>query len=448
MFSEAVTLTFTLEDQQGLVAASDIVPVLIDTTVSPSESVALLDSTLDTDSGIAVGSTFHLSTYTLVEARAALKALCNLRGMPPFASCGSAFGLTLFRNPDAESEYVGIGTGTRCAPTPSCFLDLCGLLVSPDGNPQVTQDFSLWDFVKESATNRTYALLDEHLVEQVQTIRDAVGNKLKLASGFRAPAYQKKVCGDSPAEQCAKVSQHMLGGAADLQYVPSAAEASNEARAYSAQCMLPLAAGAGAGACVAEWRGKRPHLHIDNRPAGCGWTCPGEPVLKDSVKAEPELSEKAICAHSDESGTWLCNPRTKLCGDRYCGSSEPTTGQFQTADSSGLSAADDLCAEACEDPDAHICNLHDDEPTWITDAVSVQSEGWVTFTSEDDATTRSVWGCNGVCDDTQATAGTAFTSNLLRCSDSEDDNGGSTFGAAGGPEERACNQALPIICCN
>lgn len=138
------------------------------------------------------------------------------------------------------------------------------------------------------------------------------------------------------------------------------------------------------------------------------------------------------------------------CADRYCGKTSRTTGAVRYLGTDGLAAIDELCQTACDTPyDAHICRLRNEAPGWRIESEPLSEQGWTLATYDDVNSAGSVWGCNGSCDDHEATPQTAFTSALLLCSDAEydeDQNVGSTFGPAG-YDEQTCDNTLPVLCC-
>jgi hypothetical protein len=138
------------------------------------------------------------------------------------------------------------------------------------------------------------------------------------------------------------------------------------------------------------------------------------------------------------------------CADRYCGKTSRTTGAIRYLGTAGLAATDELCQIACGTPyDAHICRLRNEAPGWRIESEPLSEQGWTLATYDDVNSPGSVWGCNGSCDDHEATPQTAFQSALQLCSDSpedDDENVGSTFGPAG-YDEQTCDNTLPVLCC-
>ncbi|MCC5910657.1 MAG: DUF882 domain-containing protein [Clostridiaceae bacterium] len=76
---------------------------------------------------------------------------------------------------------------------------------------QLTKNFQLREFQCRGGTQ--LVKLDSCLLEKLQQLRDKVGVPVHITSGYRTLEHNRRV-GGSPN------SQHMLGGAADIQ-VPS-----------------------------------------------------------------------------------------------------------------------------------------------------------------------------------------------------------------------------------
>lgn len=76
---------------------------------------------------------------------------------------------------------------------------------------KLTSNFDLKEFSCKdgSATPLEFIPNLQELANNLQILRDFLGTSLKINSGYRSPAYNKKIGG-------AKFSQHLLGKAADI----------------------------------------------------------------------------------------------------------------------------------------------------------------------------------------------------------------------------------------
>ena len=78
-------------------------------------------------------------------------------------------------------------------------------------NFQISQHFNLKEFQCRDGSHQV--VLKRDLLEKLQQLRNLAGKPVIITSGYRNPAYNKKV-GGSPT------SRHLLGEAADIQ-IPS-----------------------------------------------------------------------------------------------------------------------------------------------------------------------------------------------------------------------------------
>jgi uncharacterized protein YcbK (DUF882 family) len=76
---------------------------------------------------------------------------------------------------------------------------------------QLTENFALVEFMCKDGTPVPDNLICnvQALAEQLQILRDHLGEPVRLNSGYRTPAYNKKIGG-------APKSQHLLAKAADI----------------------------------------------------------------------------------------------------------------------------------------------------------------------------------------------------------------------------------------
>lgn len=76
---------------------------------------------------------------------------------------------------------------------------------------QLTKNFKLEEFACRDGSLPEGELLEncQELAENLQVLRDHLGKPINIISGYRPPAYNKKIGG-------AKKSQHLLARAADI----------------------------------------------------------------------------------------------------------------------------------------------------------------------------------------------------------------------------------------
>jgi uncharacterized protein YcbK (DUF882 family) len=76
---------------------------------------------------------------------------------------------------------------------------------------KITENFSLHEFKCKDGTEVPEELIDNvtELAENLQVLRDAIGQAIIVISGYRSPTYNRKIGG-------ARRSQHMSARAADI----------------------------------------------------------------------------------------------------------------------------------------------------------------------------------------------------------------------------------------
>lgn len=107
-----------------------------------------------------------------------------------------------------------------------------GYSLAKDGEKAITKNFKVREFKCKDGSDVIF--ISDELVKVLQQIRDHFGKAITINSGYRTPAYNKKVGG-------ATYSQHMYGTAADI--VVSGVKPS-EVYAY-ADSILPKSGGVG-----------------------------------------------------------------------------------------------------------------------------------------------------------------------------------------------------------
>jgi hypothetical protein len=113
--------------------------------------------------------------------------------VPTVAYDAEAFG--------ADYDYPASDDARYLAP--ARFVDLDAI----DPALEIAPNFALDELLQ--AWKGRYAVLQGHLVDVLQDIRDDIGEPLYLNSGYRSPAYNASVDG-------ASLSRHMYGDAADM----------------------------------------------------------------------------------------------------------------------------------------------------------------------------------------------------------------------------------------
>lgn len=74
-------------------------------------------------------------------------------------------------------------------------------------NIKLSKNFHLKEFVCKEGKGEV--LIADGLIEKLQALRDYLGKPITIVSGYRSPAYNKKINGSTK-------SQHMYGRAADI----------------------------------------------------------------------------------------------------------------------------------------------------------------------------------------------------------------------------------------
>jgi uncharacterized protein YcbK (DUF882 family) len=75
---------------------------------------------------------------------------------------------------------------------------------------QLSKNFKSTEFQCKCCKQLPQEGMNPHLIELLQDIRDAIGKSISITSGYRCQKHNQKVKG-------AKLSQHVLGNASDIQ---------------------------------------------------------------------------------------------------------------------------------------------------------------------------------------------------------------------------------------
>ena len=103
----------------------------------------------------------------------------------------------------AAKEYIYANSADARYKAPVRLIDLTKI----DLSQKVTANFKLGDFL--STTKGRYGFMAEYALNYIQNVRAELGVPLAVTSGYRSPAYNKKIDG-------AKISRHMYGDAIDV----------------------------------------------------------------------------------------------------------------------------------------------------------------------------------------------------------------------------------------
>lgn len=126
----------------------------------------------------------------------------------------------------------------------------------------LTKNFSLYEF--ECPCGCTAQMIDRELVEKMQILRDKLGKKVKVTSGYRCVKHNaSKDVGGS------KQSRHIYGIAADWR---------TDNRSVNPVALGILAQKAGFGGIGIYWHSKAAIVHTDTRGGKATWLCttPGQ----------------------------------------------------------------------------------------------------------------------------------------------------------------------------
>lgn len=121
----------------------------------------------------------------------------------------------------------------------------------------LTKNFSLYEF--ECPCGCTAQMIDRELVEKMQALRDKLGKKVKVTSGYRCVKHNaSKDVGGS------KQSRHLYGIAADWR---------TDNRSVNPVALGILAQKAGFGGIGIYWHSKAAIVHTDTRGGKATWLC-------------------------------------------------------------------------------------------------------------------------------------------------------------------------------
>lgn len=125
-----------------------------------------------------------------------------------------------------------------------------------DDPRMITANFGLAEFQCPPTCGCNAQLIDDDLIKRLQTIRDKLGGKIKITSGYRCIKHNKHVDGG-------KASKHLYGVAADWR--------------MQDRSINPVALGIVAtryfGAVGIYWYGDSAFVHTDTRKGKATWLC-------------------------------------------------------------------------------------------------------------------------------------------------------------------------------
>lgn len=128
-----------------------------------------------------------------------------------------------------------------------------------DGEKYLSANFQVKEFACKDGTDPVF--VDEKLVTILQTIRDHFGKAVKITSGYRTVAYNKrKTVGG------ATYSQHIYGRAADIQV------SGTDVESVAAYAETLLSGTGGIGRYPKKSGRAKGWVHIDTRTTKSRWT--------------------------------------------------------------------------------------------------------------------------------------------------------------------------------
>ena len=192
----------------------------------------------------------------------------------------------------------------------------------------LTKNFSRYEFQCQCGQCQAQ-MIDKELAEKIQTIRDKLGKKIRITSGYRCVKHNaSKAVGGS------KQSRHLYGIAADWR---------TENRSFNPVCLGILAQKAGFGGIGIYWHSKGAFVHTDTRGGKATWLCTTPGVY-------PSTSYNAFILPTIKQGCSGAAPRSatimlqKLLGIPEDGSFGPaTTKALMEAQRKHGLVADGIC---------------------------------------------------------------------------------------------------------
>lgn len=121
----------------------------------------------------------------------------------------------------------------------------------------LTKNFSRYEFQCPCGCGQQF--VDPELAEKLQLIRDKLGKKIRITSGYRCVKHNA-----DPKVGGSKQSRHLYGIAADWR---------TEDRSVNPVCLGILAQKAGFGGVGIYWHSKGAFVHTDTRGGKSTWLC-------------------------------------------------------------------------------------------------------------------------------------------------------------------------------
>ena len=156
------------------------------------DSAALGDSGEDTAAGADTAETTPAGVFACYLGPARDYSLC----LPVVDYDAGLFG--------GDYDYPDASSGGESYNPPERFLDLS----AHSTELEIAPNFALGEYLQE--WKGRYGVMQGHVVDRLQDIRDHIGEPLTVNSGYRNPAYNTSIGG-------ADWSRHMWGDAADIQ---------------------------------------------------------------------------------------------------------------------------------------------------------------------------------------------------------------------------------------
>lgn len=163
---------------------------------SAGDTAGEVDTSPDTDSGSS-------TIYACYLGPARDHSVC----LPVVAYSSGSFG--------SDYDYPDASSGGSTYVPPLRYLDIS----AHDEKLEIAPNFVLGEYLQ--SWKGRYGVMQSHVVDRLQQLRDTLGEPLSVNSGYRNPAYNASIGG-------AEWSRHMYGDAADLDSSGTSVEALGE----------------------------------------------------------------------------------------------------------------------------------------------------------------------------------------------------------------------------
>ena len=173
-------------------------------------------------------------------------------------------------------------------------------------------------------------MIDLELVDKLQSIRDVLGVKLKVTSGYRCITHNAKVHGSSH-------SKHLYGFAADWRTLD---------RVVNPVALGIIAQAVGFGGIGIYWHSEAAMCHADTRAGKATWLCttPGKYPSTTYSKFVLPTIRRGCTGDSNRSATIMLQKLLKLKADGLFG--EATENALMRAQEAHGLTVDGICGPA------------------------------------------------------------------------------------------------------